>query len=61
MNGRVPVAVKRRIIGLVIVLAVGVLAVEIWVIRNATVAGIIVPVVAVLSGLFYLRSTRSRP
>ena len=61
MNARIPVAVKRVIIGVVITLAVAELAVEIWVTRDVTVAGITVPVVAVLSGLFYLRSTRGRP
>jgi hypothetical protein len=60
VSGRFPVAVRRRLIGVVIVLAVAELAVETWVTRDATAAGIIVPVVAVLSGLFYLWSTRRR-
>jgi hypothetical protein len=60
VNGRLPVAARRRLIGVVIALAVAELALEVWVIRNATVAGIIVPVVAVLSGLLYLWSTRRR-
>jgi ABC-type anion transport system duplicated permease subunit len=57
---RLPVAVRRRIIVVVIVAAIAELAVEVWVIRNVTVAGIGVPVVSVLSGLLYLRSTRRR-
>lgn len=57
---RFPIAARRRLIGVVIALAAVELVVEIWVIHNATVAGIIVPVVAMLSGLFYLCSTRRR-
>ena len=67
MNGRLPVAAKRRLIGVVIVLAVAELAAQAAEVRHihhsaAVMAlGVFFPVLSVLSGLFYLRSTKGRP
>jgi len=63
---RLPVAARRVIIRACIALGIAELAiqaVEVRVIHHSaavTVLGIILPVVSVLSGLYYLRSTRGR-
>jgi hypothetical protein len=61
---RIPVATRRAVIRVCIALAIADLvlqAVEVQVIHHsATVVDIIPPVLAVLSGLYYLRSTRGR-
>lgn len=63
---RLPVAARRVIIRVCIAIAIAELAiqaVEVRVIHHGaavTFLGVIIPVVTVLSGLYYLRSTRGR-
>jgi hypothetical protein len=63
---RLPVAARRVIIRACIAIGIAELAlqaVEVRVIHHSaavTFAGVIVPVVTVLSGLFYLRSTKGK-
>ena len=64
---RLPVAARRVIIRAVITLAVAELVLQAVEVRHvhhsapAMALGIFFPVLAALSGLFYLRSTRGRP
>jgi hypothetical protein len=66
VNGRIPVAARRRLIGVVITLAVAELALQAAEVRHihhsapVMALGIFFPVLSVLSGLLYLRSTRER-
>ena len=69
MNGgkpsqRIPVAARRVIIRVCIALAIVDLvlqAAEVWVIHHGpTVVSVVPPVLSVLSGLWYLRSSRGR-
>lgn len=67
MNGRLPVAVKRRLIRVSVTVCLGCLAAQaiaVHLVRHSlpvTLLGMALPVTGVLTGLAYLRSTRSRP
>jgi hypothetical protein len=58
---RLPVAARRRIICVVIVLAAATLAVEVLATGRVTFAGPVFPAISIASGLLYLWSTRRRP